>query len=45
MKEIIELLNHTSENRTIFYCVIFLIALGTVTTALVDIIKFIFRKK
>jgi hypothetical protein len=45
MKEIIELLNHTSGARTLFYCVVFLIALGIIADAVVGIVKALFKKR
>lgn len=43
MRELIELLNNTSGERVFFYSIVFLIALGTVSTALVGIVNSIGR--
>jgi len=45
MKEIIELLNQTSALRTVFYCIVFLVALGITVNAIVKIIELIFKRQ
>jgi hypothetical protein len=44
MTQIIEILNRTSEARTVFYCFIFLVALKIITWALVSIFKAVFKR-
>ena len=43
MRELIELLNNTSGDRVFFYGIVFLVALGTVSTALVGVVNSIGR--
>lgn len=44
MKELIELLNHTSGTRVFFYSVVFLIALMVTLNFMYDVIVRIFKK-
>ena len=44
MKELIDLLNHTSGSRVLFYCFVFLAALGIVAQAIVYVIEAIFNR-
>ena len=39
MNDIIQTLNHCSADRTIFYCIIFLISLSIVTSGVVNIFR------
>lgn len=39
MKELFELLNNTSQNRVIFYSIIFIISLVVISVTIVEIIK------
>lgn len=43
MKDLFEVLNNTSGERLFFYGIVFLVALGTVSTALVGIVDSIGR--
>ncbi len=48
MTDLIELLNHTSGPRTVFYCIVFIIALVIVALAVTDILSILvaaFKRK
>ncbi len=45
MENIINLLNHTSPARVVFYSVVFLVALCLLLLGIADILKVIFRQK
>lgn len=44
MVEIIETLNETSKNRTVFYCAVFLIALYIIFEGIIGIFKQLSKK-
>lgn len=44
MKEFIEILNKTSEDRVLGYSIVFLIALGTIVNGIVRTVKYCVKK-